>query len=216
MKLLLALLFKGEKQKERRLRNKYLDEGEENPQGMLVSNNCFAVQIKKVLLKPASKGHVENKICHFSMAQLCSLSSLRLTRTTWLKFLGSLSLVIKSHLCQPSDPLHCPLKIWVSSQLPGICCRSPNASDPSLLQPTSSPKHHPAQAGSHSCTSTRHWETLSKGSPLEWHCCIPTLVKDTVKKTEEIEQKIQQCKPKMTKSHLCKQGDKMHFRWLSE
>lgn len=48
MKLLLALLFKGEEQKERRLRNKYLDEGEENPQGILVSNNCFAVQIKKV------------------------------------------------------------------------------------------------------------------------------------------------------------------------
>lgn len=99
---------------------------------------------QSVLLKPASKGNVENKICHFSMAQLCSLSSLCLMRMMWLKLLGSLSLVIKSRLCQPSDPLHCSFQIWVSSQLPGPCCRSPNASDPSLLQPISSPRHPPA------------------------------------------------------------------------
>lgn len=144
-----------------------------NPQGMLLSINCFAGQINKVYyfsLLPRETWRT--KPGTFVWLD-CSLS-LCLMRTTWLLLLGSLALVIISHVPALRSPL-LPLKISISSQVPGSCCRAPSTSEPSPLPSGSSPSPAPepsAQAGSHCCASTRHRESLSNGSPLKWHCCI--------------------------------------------
>lgn len=104
-------------------------------------------------------------------------------RTMWLLLLVPCH---HSHVCQLSDPLHLPLKnLHVFTAARALLQSSqhrPAQPPPWWSQPISSPRHVPAQAGSRSCTSTRHWERPSKGSASERHSCAPTLAKDTAKK----------------------------------
>lgn len=140
---------------------------------MLLSTNRFAGQINKVSyfsLLPRDTWRTKTG----TFVRLDWSLSLRLMRTTWLLLLGSLALVIISHVPALRSPL-LPLKIGKSSQVPGSFCGAPSTSEPSSLPSGSSPSPAPepsVQAGSHLCASTRHRESPSNGPPLKWHCCI--------------------------------------------